>query len=100
MRVSDGGLRQINFDGMRSGLIMALHFHLDARPVRAIPFHPSLLVNVRPVIRGVNRHVKLRGELIAFDPAYDVQRLADGQLTIHSGGVLVDAMLKVDTVWQ
>jgi hypothetical protein len=49
-----------------SCVVVALHLHLDPRPVRAIPFHSSLLVDVRPVIGRVDRYIELRSKLVAL----------------------------------
>ena len=84
MRIGDGGLLQIDVNRMRPLLIVALHLHLDSRPVRAVPFQPFLPVDVRLVLGGVDRHIDFRRKLIALDAADDVQRLADGELPVHS----------------
>ena len=84
VRIGDGRLLQINLNRVRPLLIVALHLHLDSRPVRTVPLQPLLLVDVRLVLGGVNRHIHFRGKLIALDAADDVQRLADGELPVHS----------------
>ena len=84
MRIGDGGLLQIDLNRVRPLLIVALHLHLDSRPVRTVPFQPFLLVDVRLVLGSVDRHIHFRGKLIALDAADDMQRLADGELPVHS----------------
>src|ERR1035437_10051994 len=84
MRIGDGGLLQIDFNRMRPLLIVALHLHLDARPVRTIPLQPFLPVDVRLVLGGIDRYIHFRSKLIALDATDDMQRLADGELPVHS----------------
>src|SRR6516164_7669483 len=69
---------------MRALLIMALHLHLDPSPMSAAPPQPLLSVDVRLILRGINRYIHFRSEFIALDAADDMQRLADRELPVHS----------------
>ena len=71
---------------MRSFLIVAFHFDLDPRALRAVPFQPAFPVDVRLVPGGVDRDIELRSKRLALDAAHDVQRFADGELCIHARG--------------
>ena len=86
MRIGDGRLLQIDFDRVRPLLIVAFHLHLDPRAVRTVPFQLFLPVDVRLVLGGIDRDIHFRSKLLALDAADDVQRLADGELPVHSCG--------------
>ena len=86
VRIGYGGLLQIDLDRVRPLLIVALHLHLDARAVRTVPLQPLLPVDVRLVPGGIDRDIHFRGKLLALDAADDVQRLADGELSVHARG--------------
>ena len=91
--VGQGRELQVAPDAVAPALVAPLELDRDARPASALPFDLALALDHRLVAQRVDRQLVAVGGAPTTGSTLDDDRLAGGQLAVHSGGADADPLL-------